>query len=164
MCYLYVFLTVTLFLFCMKVLLTSYVRVCVCVCVSESTVLCKIFGTYIADTAVEWSQLHRCIHPILVWGLNVGEYPRWELCIHARYKNCVKHGLIIWIFQRSCWWKDNLKMNSRYRLCVCVYVCMCVWSFGQNRIVPLWGLILGFGNTTMIIHIPGKGGISLPAK
>jgi len=66
MCYLYVFLTVTLFLFCMKVLLTSYVRVCVCVCVSESTVLCKIFGTYIADTAVEWSQLHRCIHPILV--------------------------------------------------------------------------------------------------
>jgi len=60
--YLYIFLTVTLFLFCMEVSLTSYGRVFV----SENTVLCKMFGTYIADTAVEWSQLHHLIHPILV--------------------------------------------------------------------------------------------------
>ena len=50
-------------------------------------------------------------------------------------------------------------MSSRCRLCVC----LCVRSFGQNRIVPLWGLILCFGNRTMTIHIPGKKGIPLPA-
>jgi hypothetical protein len=117
--YLYIFLTVILFLFCMEVSLKSYGSVCV----GENTVLCTTFGTYISDTAVEWSQLHRCVHPILVWGLNVWEYPIWELCIHARYKNCVKLGLIIWILDKSCWWKDNIKMSFRYRVCVCVCVC-----------------------------------------
>jgi len=133
MSYLYVFLTVTVFLFCTVVSLTSYVRVFV----SENIVLCRIFGIFVSVRAAEWTQLHCCIHPMLLWGLNVGEYT-------CEIQDCVKYGLIIWILDRSCWWKDNIKMRSRYRLYV--------RSVGQIRIVPLWVLILDFGNTTTMIH------------
>ena len=157
MSYLHVFLTVTVFLFCMVVSLASYGGF-----MSENSVLFRIFGTYVADTAVEWSQLHCCSHPMLVWGLNLGEYPRWELMHTCELQECVKQGLIIWILDRSCWWKDNIRISSRYRLCVCV--CVCVRSLEQIRIVTLWSMILDFGNTTMMIHIPRMEGISLQAK
>jgi len=156
----------------MAVSLTGYGRVFV----SENSVLCRIFGTYVADTAVEWSQLHRCIHSMLVWGLNLGEYPRWELMHTCEIQDFVKHGFIIWILDRSCWWKDKIKMSSRYRFCVCV--CVCVWgasdrfelshcgvwfwiliiqqwwfTFQERRNFPISQIMIGFWGPSVMVMV-----------